>query len=196
MSVDLALSQLGLDDKGRDVYLALLELGNASMTEIATRARLKRPTAYLAVEQLQLRGLISETTRGKKRVLTPVHPRRLLEIARSRERHMEEVLPELVALYNTPKEKPKVQVYEGKEGVELVYQEVYQSLSRQEEALFFTRIDALQEYLPFAWIEYKRTMQKLNKPRVRELNYGNEAGIAWAKEFSQLYKNNPNSTLR
>lgn len=58
----------------------------------------------------------------------------------------------------------------------LLYQEIYDSLGNKEEALWFTNIRALQEYMPSAIVEYKRMLRKIKNPRIRELNYGDEAG--------------------
>ncbi len=180
------LQQLGLHEKAAEVYEAALGLGEASMSELAKKAGLKRPTTYLAVEQLELLGLLSRTLKGKRLHYSAVHPRRLQDMAKLRERRIEEALPELVALYNTPKNKPKIQVFEGLEGMRLLYQELYDSLNNKEEALFFTNIGALLEALPEALRDYKNMLRKLRNPRIRELNYGDTAGERWQKELKRL----------
>jgi len=180
------LQQLGLDGKAAQVYQAALELGEASMSELATKAGLKRPTTYLAVEQLELLGLLSRTLKGKRLHYSAVHPRRLQDMARLRERRIEEVLPELVALYNTPKNKPKIQVFEGLEGIQLLYEELYDLLNNKEEALFISNIAALQKFIPEALVEFKQMLRRLTNPRIRELNYGDAQGIRWAQETKRL----------
>lgn len=190
MSVQAILSKLGLDEKDCRIYEAALERGESSMTDLARHARIKRSTAYLSIDALSRLGLVSEITRGKRKIYTPVHPRRLLEIARARERSIESALPELIALYNAPKEKPKIQVFEGPEGMRLLYQEMYDSLSNKEEALWFTNIRALQEHMPSAIVEYKRMLRKIKNPRIRELNYGDEAGTRWVQEIKPLQGKN------
>ncbi len=184
------LQQLGLREKAGRVFQAALELGEATMTEIAKKAGLKRPTTYLAVDDLESMGLISRTLKGKRSYYSPVHPRRLQEIARLRERRIAESLPELVALYNASTNKPKIQVFEGLNGMRLLYNELYQSLNNKEEALFFTRIGALREVLPQALTEYKQMLGQLKNPKIRELNYGDEAGKQWYREMRKFYNKN------
>lgn len=176
------LTQLGLEPKQAVVYLSCLELGQASMSEIAKHARLKRPTTYLAVAHLELLGLLSRTPKGKRLEYAPVHPRRLQEIAKLREQRISDGLPELTALYNTPHNKPKIQVFEGIEGMRLLYRDLYRSLSEKEEALFFSRISTLRTLIPEALSEFKKIIRELHNPKVRELNYDDAAAREWAKE--------------
>ena len=186
METDKVLRHTGLSEKQIAVYAALLKLGEASMTELARAGHLKRSTAYLVVEELLVGGLIAETTKGKRMMYSAVHPRRLLDLARFRERQIEEALPELTALYNAPKEKPRIQVFEGVEGMRALYRELYQSLNKREEALWFTRIGALREYMPEALTEYKKMLRRLRHPRIRELNYGDEEGKKWLIEMKRV----------
>jgi len=184
-----AIEKLGLTDKETHVYMASLELGEASITDIAKRSGLKRTTAHLAAGQLIMLGLLSETIKGKRRVVAPVHPRRLLELARLRASQIEDNMGELVALYNLPKEKPKIQVFEGQEGMRALYHDLYQSLNNKEEALWFTRIDALNLF-PEVITEHMNLLRRLRNPKMRELNYDNPAGRKWAQDIKPFQGKN------
>jgi HTH-type transcriptional regulator, sugar sensing transcriptional regulator len=190
------LQKIGLNKKQAAVYIAALELGEASMTELTKKAGLKRPTVYLLVEELELMGLLSSFKKGKRTVHTAQHPNRLLEIMRSRGQQVEEMLPDLLALYNTPKDKPKIQVFEGKRGVEMLYDEIHAALGQKQETLLFTDIKSLTKHFPSALEEYRARLKKIKRPRIRELNYGDAAGIMWAKEMSREMKDNPNHSIR
>src|SRR5438128_1840655 len=122
------IEKLGLSEKEAKVYMAGLKLGETSITDLARASFLKRSTTHLAAQHLIMLGLFSETLKGKRRIIAPVHPRRLLEIARLHANQIEDNLSELTALYNLPKEKPKIRVFEGIEGVRTVYREIYNSL--------------------------------------------------------------------
>ncbi len=189
MQNSLLAKQIGLNEKQGNVYLCLLELGRSSMSELATKAGIKRPTAYLVVEELIRFDLITQAKIGKRKMYTPIHPRRLLEIAKGKLSSLEEMLPELVAKYNSPKDRPKIQVFEGMESVMLVYREVYQALSNQQEALWFTNIESLRD-LKESTDYYKKMLKQIKNPRIRELNLGNSAGLAWAQEIRPLQGEN------
>ena len=78
---------------------------------------------------------------------------------------------------NPPKHKPKIRVYEGIEGVRIVYDEIYASLSRKEEVLFVTNVDDLVRYAPFTVDLFISKLAKVKKFKIRELNTGNPAGL-------------------
>jgi len=190
MDLQPTLKKFGLNDKEASVYLAALELGESSMTELSKKSALKRPTTYLVAQELELLGLLSETKKGKRKLYSAAHPKRFFEIARFREQQIQEILPELVAFFNAPKDKPKIQVFEGKDGINLVYRELYQSLNNKEEALWFTNIGALKKFMPEALTSYKKMLQQLNNPKIRELNYGDDAGKQWMEEMKKIIGKN------
>lgn len=176
------IEKLGLSEKEAKVYLIALGLGKASITELARASSLKRSTVHLAVESLVMLGLLSETRNNKRRVISAVHPRRLVELANFRAGQIEDRMGELLALYHSPKEKPKIQVFEGIQGVRLVYRELYEILNNKEEALWFTRIDALNT-IPEVISEYKKILKRLHNPKIRELNFANSDGEKWIEEM-------------
>ncbi len=60
------LKAAGLSDNEAKVYLAMLELGPAPVQEIAAKAGVNRPTAYVQIEALKKKHLASTQARGKK----------------------------------------------------------------------------------------------------------------------------------
>lgn len=177
MAIETTLEKLGFSHKEITVYISCLQLGPATMTEIAHKAGLKRPTTYLIIEALIKRGLISIVRRQHKTLYAAERPKKILTILRQQERNLEHTLPELEALYNTPKHKPKIRVYEGIEGVRTVYDEIYASLSRKEEVLFVTNVADLVKYAPFTVEYFISKLAKVKKFKIRELNTGNPAGL-------------------
>ncbi len=61
------LQKIGFSDKEAAVYLASLELGPATILELAKKAKVKRPTVHVLVEGFIKRGLASSFEKGKKR---------------------------------------------------------------------------------------------------------------------------------
>lgn len=126
------LEELGLASKEAQVYMALLELGTSSVQAIARRARMVRPTTYVILEHLAKKGLVSKVTGpdAKKILFAAEGPERLtrfldlqkhlLEDRRSR---LERVLPELRSLHLSGEERPRVRLFEGKEGLRILQQE-------------------------------------------------------------------------
>lgn len=177
------LLRLGFSKKQSQVYVALLRLGETTITDLAREAHLKRPTTYLVVEELVMLGVVSQAKRGKNKFISPVHPRRVYQIAQLRAKIAEEKLPELVALYNAPTSKPKIRVFEGDEGLKTFYKEIFDDLHSEKEALWFARVDAINKFPKLAQ-EFERNVAKIKNLKIRELNYENKE----AKERYELTK--------
>jgi sugar-specific transcriptional regulator TrmB len=118
------LQEFGLSEKEAKVYLALLELEVATVQEVAKCADVNRSTAYVVLEALKKRGLVSVSAdkQIQKYVVSP--PDRLLRIAeqdakeRLNIRHrINAILPDLKSLYKGTKQKPRIQIFEGPENI-------------------------------------------------------------------------------
>ena len=165
----------------------MLRLGKATITDLAREAKIKRPTLYLVLEELLVIGLVKESIVGKQRFFTAVHPSKLLSIAKKQLKNLEKDLPEMMALYSLPDEKPSIRVLEGIDGVKEVYKEMYNLLHEREEALWLSRIDKVQEHAGDVLEIYRKTILSIEDPRVRELNYANEEGKKWNQTLQPLF---------
>lgn len=123
MQLNELLNQLGLDYKEDDVYLALLELGTASVHEIAIKAGIKRTTTYDVLDNLIKKGLVGQTQKGKKRLFYAEEPEKLNVLLWEKQSKLIEAMPLLKSLYNTAGSKPKIRYFEGKEGLKQVYRD-------------------------------------------------------------------------
>jgi|SRR3989344_3425262 len=124
MALEIELKKLGFSDKEAKVYLALLELGEGAVQDIAQKSGVNRATTYVVLEKLMKQGVVSTVEKGKKTHFAAENPRVLLQLFRVQEKEVEEkesefqkALPELEALFNLAGEKPKVRYFEGKEGL-------------------------------------------------------------------------------
>lgn len=118
------LSASGLDEKESIAYMALLELGEASMSELTKKSELKRSTLYFIIDALHKKRLVSVVKKGKKTVYTAEDPKRLLEQADENRRNLEYAMPELLSIANNIVKKPKVRFFEGEEGIKEVYRDI------------------------------------------------------------------------
>ena len=138
------LKQLGLSDKEAKVYLAVLELGPSTAIQIAQKAEINRPTAYVQIENLMKLGLMSSHEKGKKTYFAAEPPERLQELVRKnqmeieeRGRRLKEILPELQVLFDSAEERPKVRFYEGKEGIKAIHGDIFK-LGNKEILTFYS----------------------------------------------------------
>jgi len=118
------LQDFGLSEKEARVYLALLELGKTTADKIAKQAGIKRPTTYVQIKSLMEKGLMSTYEEGKKTCFAPESPellKRLLlkqkDMLQSKERDLDELLPDLLRQFESAGERPVVRFFEGREGI-------------------------------------------------------------------------------
>lgn len=175
------LKQLGLEEKESQVYLALLELGSASVYSISTKSGLKRPTTYLVLASLEKRGLVSQIPEAKKTLYVAESPEKLTQDLKRKESLMRENLPALLALHNSRKDKPQVKLYQGEKGVEEVYKQI---LNAKEVKFFATISDVIKIYPQFVKDLIKKT--NIGQIRVKEILTRDKVN----EEFTKI-TNNP-----
>jgi sugar-specific transcriptional regulator TrmB len=118
-----SLKDFGLTENEAKVYLANLELGSATVQEVAKKSGVKRTTIYTMLENLKRYGLMSEFHKQGKILLIAEDPSRLEQLMQNRQERIKAALPELRSLFSSPAEKPKVRFYEGKDGIRQVFQD-------------------------------------------------------------------------
>lgn len=180
MEITEVLQRAGLNEKQASVYLACLELGTGSVEAIAKKAGTKRPTTYLILDELQSRGLVSTVPRAKKILHTAESPELILREVNRREELLKRFMPNLLAVYNARKEKPQVQMFEGREGVGQVYDKIFSS----PEVNFFSTIrDVFVMFPDMPKLLRERVIAKQMK--VREILTQTEADleyVSWIKQ--------------
>lgn len=103
------------------VYFAALELGQSNIQDLSRKSGVKRTSIYNFIQDLKERGLLLETTKKNRRLYSAMHPEQLLEMEKARIAELQHAIPELLAIHNGAKNKPRVTFYEGVQGIEEVY---------------------------------------------------------------------------
>lgn len=117
MSPTQAIEYLGFNEKEAKVYLALLSLGQASVYAIADTSGLKRPTAYVIIDELEKKGAVSRVLRTRKQQYKAKSPDELISEAENRLNLVKHHLPEIKALVKEEETKPRVMFFEGMHGL-------------------------------------------------------------------------------
>lgn len=120
---DLAsiIKNLGFTSKAAKIYLAALELGEASVQQLAEHARVKRTTLYYVLDELTEAGALIPVKTGKKAYYVPEQPATLLKNAREKIADFEgslALLEEKAAYVNR---KPRVYFLYGAAGFKQVW---------------------------------------------------------------------------
>lgn len=185
------LNQIGLDDGGARVYVALLELGPSTVSEITKKAGITRTLGYVVLEKLATIGLVDQVSgRGTKKIFTAQHPRSLVQYAKNRKNQMErdlnaveKQLPDLVSLYKFA-EKPIIRYAEGQDGVKNIFNETLES---ETEILSILDIDGWIPEFGSWGKEYNKERSK-RKIYERILMLDTKQGREWKKYYRGSFK--------
>ena len=128
------LQEIGLTDKEASVYLALLAADNSSVVELAGKTKIKRPTVYVVLETLAKKGLVSETTIGKKVHYQAEQPERLETfverqqiVLAERAKRLKDIIPEIKTVQRESGERPVVKYFEGRNGIVSANEDLYRT---------------------------------------------------------------------
>jgi len=190
------LEQLGLSKNQAKVYLANLQLGAATVLNLAKYADLKRPTVYLILEDLEKLGLVSKTKDKRNKTLFKAEkPKRLLTDLRVKEELVNEMLPSLNAIYNLDPEKPHIKIAEGVSGVRSVYNGIFTYLAANpsEELLIYGSLGDAQQLFGSQVVDLFQTLMKQSKNPIREIGNDDHETRKYYRESAAL---NPHHELR
>ncbi len=178
------LISLGLQARMAMVYLAILEMGQGTVTEITRKAGINRTTGYSILDNLVAREMISVSGKKPKQQYTAEDPEKILkllqdEVARGQE-HMsiaQKLVPELKSIYQKGA-RPRVIFHEGTEGMEEVYED---TLTSRESIRAFASIEDMHGALPHYFPQYyKRRAGK--GISIRAIIPANPAGMERASQ--------------
>ncbi len=160
------LKNLGLSEKEAKIYLALLQLGPATPYQIAKKAELKRPTAYVIAEELVEKGLIVHVPGENPRKYIARTPDSFFEEAEGKLRRAKSALPELRSFQKGTVEKPSILYYEGPEGVRQAYEFKKKELHGKEIVGFFASPEDASPEVTKVFMEWNDYKEKYG-PKVR-----------------------------
>lgn len=151
------LEYVGFSEKEVAVYLALLTLGKGTVTEISRKAGINRPTGYHILASLSSKELIKVSGKEPKQEYVAESPDQIekmllkkIENDQSYIKEVRKIIPELKSRHNVA-DRPKVLFYEGREGLEKVYED---TLTSHEAIRAYATYDDMQEALPGYFPDY------------------------------------------
>ncbi len=144
------LKSLNLTEGEAAVYLATLELGQGTIQDLARKSKVKRSTVYTFIEKLKDSGFLYQTRKNKRTLYFASDPLQLLEIEKNRLTELENALPELAAIHNNSRTKPKVTFYEGENGIKEVYAD---TIKTKEHIVAWSDFDNMEKVMGKKFIE-------------------------------------------
>ena len=167
LSLKKSLEYIGFSEKEVLVYLALLELGKGTVTQISRKAGINRPTGYHVLASLALKELVRVSGKEPKQEYVAESPDAIEKMLNKKIENDQEyikeakkIIPELKSMHNVVN-RPKILFYEGKEGLQKVYED---TLSSHEEILAYASVEDIQPTLPHYFPEYYKRRAKKGIP--------------------------------
>ena len=152
------LAKIGLTARERQVFLELANIGPSTLKELILKTKLKKPTVYRVVVDLEAKGLIFSDNKKYEKHYTAHEPKRIQAQLGNEQRKMRrlelefaELLPQLNAMFRSGGGKPKVEIYQTKEGYEALSN---QSLECSEKVIYY--LGNIENILEVLGEEYDR----------------------------------------
>lgn len=144
------LEKLGFNTDESRTYLALIELGPASISDIVRKAGIHRPTVYQALPNLIDRGLVSVMPKGKYKQYVPESPERLEKLLVELEDDFNVEIHALQESFAARGRKPVVKFSEGDKAIKDLFSDAIHSLKKND--VYYRYSSALtlarKKYLP------------------------------------------------
>ncbi|MDD5055810.1 MAG: helix-turn-helix domain-containing protein [Candidatus Peribacteraceae bacterium] len=137
--LDRYLTDLGLTDKEQKIFLALTELGLQPASVVARHCSLDRVTTYKHLKKLSELGLVKIYYTHAIQHFGVEGPEAIERLLREREEHVKSLIEEFptiakqfAALSGEGQSLPRVQVFEGTNGIKSCFRDVLSELKVQE----------------------------------------------------------------
>ncbi len=181
------LKGFGLTQNESKVYLALLDLGPSLAGIVSRRTGLHRRTVYDTTEMLIKKGLVGYILKNNRRLFQASDPRTILEIVKSKEAQILNILPALTEKYSRTKEKEETNFYKGKEGLKTVFEDQL----NYPEVLILGASPLAYEVLTFYfnWYDKARKTRKIKSRIISSDKKIKKIPLAEIRYLSEKYSN-------
>ena len=158
------LQFLGLTAEETKIYLTLLKYGTLSVAAISRLTNIGRVNCYHYIDKLLAKGIITQSQRSKIKQFTAENPRIFINKEKEKLNVATDLIPELLAISSSSGEKPKIQIFEGWNGIKNIFHKMVETESR--EIVSFSNFDKLAELLPdFLPEHFQQRLEKGIKTR-------------------------------
>ncbi len=171
MNPEQALEKFGLKHREAVIYLDLLTVGQSTASTISKNTRILRQTVYELIDNLIEKGLVSYVMLGGVKCFEAADPSRFKSILSEKQKIIDSVLPQLGAIQKLTVTKPKIEVYEGIEGLKSIYNDIIKTAPQ--ELLEYGNSHSFIEIMKFYFIENyirRRIKSKIKLRLITEKN--------------------------
>ena len=106
------------------IYETLLERGESSVSDIATKAGIHRRNVYDAIQRLIDKGLVFQILSPSENSYNAVDPDKLIELLKEKEDALNKAMPELKKKFGERLAPEEAYIYRGYEGQKNVWRDI------------------------------------------------------------------------
>lgn len=157
------LEKIGLSKNESIIYLTLLKIGMAKVTQILKISKLNSGKVYNILESLKSKGLVSESVIDNIRHFAAAPPKEIFKYIEEKEKELKKEknlikkeLPNLEKLRTLALPKIKSVSYTGYEGIKIAANEALDSLKKKEEILVMGVSDTSGLQLKDFWLRWHK----------------------------------------
>lgn len=114
------LIELNLSPQEAKLYQASLELSPATVADLAKKAGIERTASYPYLKSLVKKGLLKQSPIKGRTLYLAESPKRLGEILEEKKKTYQQLLPELMSIFNIKGTKPKIRYFEDRDGMRTI----------------------------------------------------------------------------
>lgn len=146
------LQEIGLSEKEAALYLALVQVDNASVIDLSKKTGINRSTVYVVLEGLMKKGLATEVRIGKKVHYQAESPERLSTFIERQKVMLEEhgkrladIVPQIKGLQREQGQRPVMKYFDGREAALNSNREFFNIQDKEGVGYFFFNRDLIEE---------------------------------------------------
>ncbi|UZE94241.1 MAG: helix-turn-helix domain-containing protein [Candidatus Pacearchaeota archaeon] len=160
------LRKIGLTDSELEIYLDIVKHGESLASEIAPRIKISRTYIYDSLQNLISKGLIVYVIKNGRRYFKALEVEKLLEYLDEKKEEIEkqkkdvlDLIKELKVFQKPIREKPIVEIFEGKEGLKTILNDI---VKQGKDIVAWGATDRIKNYLP-EWFLERYVKEKVKK---------------------------------
>jgi len=156
------LKEVGLSEREINTYLALLELGSTTTGPLIKKSRVPSSKIYQTLDKLANKGLVKHIIISKTKYFQASDPNNLIDFIEEKKKNIIEIIPELKHKQVLSENPQEAEVYESIKGVKAAFNDILDSLKKEEEYVVFTLGQELGTE------ELKRFFKNFHKKRIEK----------------------------
>ncbi len=174
--MDKILPELGLSQSEIKVYLALLDLGDSTRSDIVNKSGIAGSKVYDILEKLKEKGLISIYIQNKIKHFKPVNPKQILNYVEEKkdeinkiEQDVKSILPTLLLKFTSSAKEQEVELLNGLKGLGILFREQVDILKTGETCYVIGGTKATEEEPTVAFFQKIHTLREEKKIKTKML---------------------------